>query len=93
MKEGDTLILDNASAHKVGTVMEPLIEKGINVIFLPPYSPEYNPIELAWSKMKAYLRKEKARTAEDLVCAIGKALETLTNDDCLGWVKHCGYGL
>jgi transposase len=93
MKTGDTLLLDNASPHKVGWVLKPLLEKGIQVVFLPPYSPDFNPIELAWSKMKAFLKKVKVRTSEELFMAIGSALETLTKNDILGWIKHCGYGL
>jgi transposase len=57
MKSGDTLILDNYSVHKIIDVLNPLIEKGVNIVFLPPYSPDFSPIELAWSKIKAYLRK------------------------------------
>lgn len=93
MKKGDTLILDNCSVHKVKNVLQPLIDKGINVMFLPPYSPDFNPIELAWSKMKSYLRKVKARDAVHLVNAIGEAFDTISNNDIQGWVCHCGYGL
>ena len=93
LKKGDILILDNASPHNPDWVLKPLIDKGINVVFLPPYSPDFNPIELAWSKIKAFLRKFKARTADDLVTAMGMALDTISDSDILGWVKHCGDGL
>jgi len=93
MKKGDTLILDNLSAHKVKGAIEPLIDKGINVVFLPVYSQDFNPIEHAWSKVKAYLRKVKARTTKELLPAIAMALDSITSDDCKGWTKHCGYGL
>lgn len=93
MKEGDTLILDNMSVHKMASILKPLTDKGVNVVFLPPYSPDFNPIELAWSKMKSCLRKLKARTADALFTAIGFALDTITYDDISGWIKHCGYGL
>ena len=93
MKKGDRLILDNLSAHKVKGAIQPLIDKGINVVFLPVYSQDFNPIEHAWSKVKAYLRKLKARTAKELLPAIAMALDTITPDDCKGWIEHCGYGL
>jgi len=93
MKKGDTLILDNCSAHKVTGALKPLTDKGVNVIFLPVYSSDFNPIEPAWSKIKAYLRKAKARTPDDLLCATGEALDTINREDVLGWLKHRGYGL
>lgn len=91
LKQGDTLILDNCSVHKVKNILKPLIDKGINIVFLPVYSPDFNPIELAWSKMKSCLRKAKARDSKTLFAAIGKALETITTGDIKGWIKHCGY--
>jgi transposase len=66
MKKGDTLILDNLSVHKVKGALQPLVDKGVNIEFLPAYSQDLNPIELAWSKIKAYLCKVKARTARKL---------------------------
>ena len=93
MKKGDTLTLDNLSAHKLKDVLKPLIDKEVNIVFLPPYSYDFNPIELAWSKMKTYLRKVKARTADALFSAIGPALNMITTDDIKGWITHCGYGL
>jgi len=93
MKRGDTLILDNLSAHKVKGAIQPLIDRGINVVFLPSYSSDFNPIELAWSKVKAYLRKVKARTAGTLGPAIAQALDSITPNDINAWIKHCGYEL
>jgi transposase len=93
MKEGDTLYLDSLSAHKVIGALDTLSAKGVTVRFLPRYSPDFNPIELAWSKIKAYLRKVKARTYDTLFSAIGDALQNITQDDIRAWVKHCGYGL
>ena len=93
MKKGDTLILDNLSPHKVKDVLKPLLDKGVKVIFLPTYSPDFNPIELAWSKLKAYLRKVKARAFDDLFSAIGLAIDSITPSDIGGWIKHCGYRL
>jgi transposase len=93
LKEGDTLILDNATPHKVKSIQEMLRNLGINVKYVPAYSPELYTIEMAWSKIKAYLLKTKARTADKLVTAIGEAIDTLTKDDSLNWLKHSGYGL
>lgn len=93
MKKGDTLILDNCSVHKVKNILNPLIDKGVNVTFLPPYSPDFNPIELAWSKMKAHLRKVKARTSDNLLTAVDDALSLVTKSDAEGWITHCGYRL
>jgi len=93
MKKGDTLMLDNLPAHKVKDALKPLYNKGINVIFLPPYSHDFNPIEQAWSKIKTYLRKVKSRTFDALFSAIASALDTISNIDIIGWVRHCGYGL
>ena len=93
LKSGDTLILDNLSVHKVNGVLTPLIDKGVKIIFLPPYSPDFSPIELAWSKIKAYLRKVKARTSIHLGEAIGSSLDLLTETDISSWFSHCGYRL
>jgi transposase len=93
MKVGDTLVLDCSSVHKVKGVLDPLIMKGVKVVFLPVYSPDFNPIELVWSKVKAYLRKVKARTVGVLSAAIEEALATITRADIEGWIKHCGYRL
>ena len=91
MKKDDTLILDNLSVHKVKDVLKPLLDKGIIVIFIPAYSPDFNPIELAWSKIKSYLRKVKARDASSLILSISSALSCITIDDVQGWISHCGY--
>lgn len=93
MKKDDTLILDNLSVHKMKDILKPLTEKGVNIVFLPRYSPDYNPIELAWSKMKTILKKLKSRTYETLIDSIDIALRSLSEEDILGWVKHCGYGI
>jgi transposase len=93
MKSGDTLYLDSLSSHKVAGVLDTLTEKGVNVVFIPRYSPDFNPIELAWSKIKAYLRKVKARTYDALFTAIGVALSLISLGDISAWIKHCGYNL
>lgn len=91
MKSGDILVLDNLSAHKVKDALASLESKGILIKFLPAYSPDLNPIELAWSKIKSYLRKTKARTYDSLEIDIKHALLSITSADCYGWITHCGY--
>ncbi len=91
LEKDDILILDNCSAHKVNGTLDSLIEKGIIVKFLPEYSPDLNPIELMWSKVKSILRKLKARTFDDLVDAVKIGLDSVTYDDIIGWFKHDGY--
>jgi len=93
MKTGDTLMLDNLSSHKVKNALKPLYDKGIKVVFLPPYSHDFNPIEQAWSKIKSYLRKVKARTSDELFSAMGAALDAVSSTDIIRWIQHCGYGL
>jgi len=91
LSKGDTLILDNLSAHKVEGALKPLVDKGVEILFLPPYSPDFNPIEQAWSKLKACLRKLKARTYTELFPALVTALESITTSDANAWITHCGY--
>ena len=93
MKSGDTLILDNYSVHKIINVLDPIIQSGINIVFLPPCSPAFSPVELAWAKIKAYLRKIKSRTFDSLIDSLSDALASITNDDIMVWVNHCGYWL
>jgi len=91
LKEGDIIILDNLSAHKVKGALDPINKKGASVIFLPPYSPDFNPIELAWSKMKSIIRKLKPRSKDELVDTMKSAIEMITSADMYGWFAHCGY--
>jgi len=88
---GDVVFLDNLSLHKVAGVLEPIFERGAFVWFLPVYSPDLNPIELLWSKVKAVLRKLKARTFEELQSALKAALDSITLGDIKNWFKHYGY--
>lgn len=93
LKAGEVIIMDNLSAHK-GERIRALIEsKGAHLLFLPAYSPDFNPIEGAFSKIKNSLRKAKARTEESLLEAIGLALHAITHHDAQGWFGHCGYGV
>jgi transposase len=89
---GDVLVMDNLSAHKDRQALGMLKEAGVTVRFLPAYSPDYNPIELMWSKVKSILRKIEARTNEALLLAIGTALSGVTAKDATHWLAHCGYG-
>ena len=91
LKPGDIVIPDNLSAHKNQKVRDLIESIGAEVWFLPPYSPDLNPIEKMWSKIKAILRTLKARTEEALINAIAKALEAVTASDVKGWFESCGY--
>ena len=90
---GDIVIWDNLRIHKDPAVAAALADAGVRLEFLPPYSPEFNPIEEAWSKMKSLLRVAKARTIDQLLAALGDALSAISAADCLGWFLHAGYGL
>jgi transposase len=92
LKPGDILVLDNLGAHK-SQVSQKLVESmSADYKFLPAYSPDLNPIEKMWSKLKQVLRGLKARTPSELYAAVGKALDMVTADDAQGWFRSCGYG-
>ena len=91
LKTGDIVVMDNLSSHKVKGVVDPIIAAGATVLYLPPYSPDLNPIEMMWSKMKAYLRKVKATTKKLLEGAITEALLSITVSDIRAWFKKNGY--
>lgn len=93
LSEGDIVVLDNLGAHKVAGICEAVERKGARLIYLPPYSPDLNPIEQCWSKIKSFLRGAQARTREALEEAIQQALTTITESDARAWFKHCGYAL
>jgi transposase len=88
LRPGDVLVMDNLSAHKDRQSLGMLKEAGVIVRFLPAYSPDYNPIELMWSKVKSILRKIEARTNEALLLAIGTALSEVTAKDATHWLAH-----
>ncbi len=88
---GDVVILDNLSPHKGTEALTLIAESGAEVRFLPPYSPDLNPIELMWSKVKASLRSAQARTQPHLLDAIASSLETITSQNARNWFAHCGY--
>jgi transposase len=91
LKPGDVVVLDNLAAHKAVEVRQAVEAVGARLLFLPPYSPELNPIELAWSKVKSILRDLGARTREELEEAIQYAMDCISQGDALGWFRHCGY--
>ncbi len=91
LRPGDIVVMDNLSAHKDPAVIRAIQRSGATVWHLPPYSPDFNPIEPMWSKVKEILRSIKARTAEALLEAIGVAVQAITATDAQGWFAHCGY--
>ncbi len=91
LQAGDIIVLDNLGAHRASRIEEIAINCGARVIWLPPYSPDFSPIEQMWSKLKTYLRKAKARSREELERAVAEGLKLITESDCCGWFKHCGY--
>lgn len=93
LREGDVVIWDNLGAHRSAPAREAVEARGARLVFLPPYSPDMNPIERCWSKIKTALRAAKARTREALEAAIKQALATVTESDARAWFKHCGYAL
>lgn len=91
LRPGDIVVIDNLSSHK-GTQTRALIEAaGVELMFLPPYSPDFNPIENAFAKMKALLRKAAERTVEGLWSAIGRIVQTFTPQECANYFAAAGY--
>lgn len=93
LQAGDVVIMDNLPAHKVTGIRELIEGCGAKLIYLPPYSPDLNPIEKCWSKIKTYLRKAKSRTRVELEKALQKALLLISEEDARGWFKSCGYAI
>jgi transposase len=91
LRKGQVVVMDNLSAHKGERIRELIEERGCELIYLPSYSPDFNPIEEAFSKIKGLVRKAEARTKEALLEAIGWALSAVTTDDARGFFEHCGY--
>lgn len=91
LRPGDVVIMDNLSPHKSTGVQEAIEAVGATVRYLPPYSPDFNPIESMWSKVKQQLRSAAARTKGQLVKAVGQAMRSVTADDCRGFFAGCGY--
>ena len=89
--EGDVLVMDNLGVHKVAGVREAVEARGATLLYLPPYSPDLNPIELAFSKLKGLLRAAAERTTEGLWHTIGTLLGRFGPDECAAYFRHCGY--
>ena len=93
LEPGHVVILDNLSAHKVPGVRQLIEDRGAQLLYLPPYSPDFNPIEQAWSKLKQQLRGVKARVLEQLEPALADALSAITAHHARAFFRHCGYGI
>ena len=91
LRQGDIVIMDNLRVHKVAGVRQAIEEKGATVLYLPPYSPDLNPIEMLWSKIKAFLREQKARDTAILLDKIQEAYDKVSLQDILGWFAAAGY--
>ena len=91
LKRGDVVIMDNLSSHKGAQVRTAIESVGAHLRFLPPYSPDLNPIELAFSKLKSKLRKAGERTIEELWNRIGELVDEFQPDECRNYFRHCGY--
>ncbi len=88
---GDAVVMDNLAAHKVAGVREAIQAAGASLLYLPPYSPDLNPIEQVFAKLKALLRKTAARTKEALWAAIGQLLDSFEPHECKNYLRNCGY--
>jgi len=91
LHEGDIVVLDNLQPHKASGVREMIEAAGASLLYLPPYSPDFNPIEAMWSKVKQSLRCAAARTKEALQESVWNALDLVRVEDCIGFFRHCGY--
>ena len=89
---GDVVVLDNLAAHKVDGVRQAITAASAAILYLPPYSPDLNPIEQLFAKLKALLRKTAARTKHELWQAIGRLLARVPPSECANYLSHCGYG-
>jgi transposase len=92
LEPGDVVVLDNLAAHKVDGVRQAIAAAGAAILYLPPYSPDLNPIEQLFAKLKALLRKTAARTRDELWQAIGRVLTRMSPAECANYLSHCGYG-
>lgn len=91
LKPGQVVVMDNLSPHKAPAVQEAIEEAGCSLIFLPPYSPDYSPIEPCWGKLKTLLRGIGARTLDALQSALLDTMDRITSTDARNWFAHCGY--
>ena len=91
LRRAQVVVMDNLTAHKGERVRELIEDQGCELVYLPPYSPDFNPIEEAFSKIKGLMRKAEARSREALLEAMGKAISALSAEDARGFFEHCGY--
>ena len=91
LHKGQIVVMDNLQPHKAVGVQQAIEAAGARVLYLPPYSPDFNPIEPTWSKIKQYLRSIAARTVDGLGTAVGQAIQLITAADAKGFFGHCGY--
>jgi transposase len=93
LRSGQVVVMDNLTAHKTERIKRLIEQRGCELLYLPPYSPDFNPIEEAFSKVKRILREVESRTREALVEAIGMAISAVTAKDARAFFEHCGYGM
>ena len=93
LRPGDVVIMDNLASHKVSGICEAIEAVGAKLVYLPPYSPDFNPIEQVFAKLKTLLRSAAARTVTELEIAIGKLLDRFTDRECRNYFRHCGYAI
>lgn len=91
LRSGDIIVMDNMRSHHIKAVRDLLFQHHIQLLYLPPYSPDLNPIEMMWSKMKSILRKWKIRVVNQLDDAVARALALVSRLNCLHWFQHAGY--
>jgi transposase len=91
LRPGDIVVMDNLSAHKVAGVRQAIEAVGARLVYLPPYSPDYNPIELVYSKLKWLLRSAAERTVDGLWTLLGKLPDRFPAEQCANYFRHCGY--
>jgi len=91
LRPNDIVVMDNLQLHKAAGIEEAIASAGASLLYLPPYSPDFNPIENMWSKVKMHLRSAAARTFDDLCDAIAVGLKNVTRQDCRGFFQNCGY--
>lgn len=91
LRPGQVVVFDNLAAHKRPAITAAIEQAGCRVMLLPPYTPEWNPIEPCWSKIKEFLRSRAARALEALEAAVVDAMDSVTAQDARGWFRHCGY--
>lgn len=91
LSPGDIVVMDNLQSHKVAGVRQAIAAVGASVVYLPPYSPDFNPIEQVFAKVKAILRKKAERTMEGLWSLLGQVLAEFPAEECLHYFRHCGY--